>query len=154
MGWSVLARPDPQTQKSEFYALPSNFPPEGEGGEKRRRGKGKKKEREGKKEGEERGKMARMVKAIPLEGVSRDLHAFVTSFGRRPREDSVDKEIRLSRRFVRMLRKILQPLLRKISFLEIFQSVLRRTLPEEHSLKMYMIGSIDRSNQRRSLFRF
>ena len=51
--------------------------------------------------------MARMAEAIPLEGVSCNLHALVTSFGRRPREDSVHKEIRLSRRFVRMLRKIL-----------------------------------------------
>ena len=145
MGWSVLARPDPQTQKSEFYALPSNFPPEGEGGEKRRRGKGKKKERKGEKwRGWSRRFPSRVFRAI----FTRLSHLLDDD------EDSVHKEIRLSKRFVRMLRKILQPLLRKISFLEIFQSVLRRTLPEEHSLKMYMIGSIDRSNQRRSLFRF
>lgn len=87
----VLARPDPETQKSEFYALPSNLP---------------RKERKGK-------------NGTPLEGISRDLHALVTSFGRRPlegilcttgRNEHPCKEIRQAcpiRTYASKLRKIL-----------------------------------------------
>lgn len=86
----VLARPDPETQKSKFYALPSNLP---------------RKEREGK-------------NGTPLEGISRDLHALVTSFGRRLLEGilcttgrnraSLQRDTSgMSDSYVRKLRKIL-----------------------------------------------